>query len=422
MHKSQIIIYLSVILCICVSCRAQIVKIRPLFSCTDKLDEPYGICSHFTQTSLDYPYQDSLIKITKDLQISNIRFDLWLPYTEKLQGNKRLSIIQNVVRTNVLEDIGQLGILFVGWDNQRAWQKKKEYLNFLDTMLMQYKYIIPYWEVMNEVNETKQKDNVPLDSTILSYMSVLPITYRRIKKANPKIVITSSGFNDVYDGFLDLMCKNKSHLFFDVLNFHCYDVPELFPERFQIISRFMEQYKWKKPVWITECGFSTYAEKKSLSIVKTIEQKELEQAYRIPRIYLIAFSYGVDKVFTYSLRSRENNEYEPEDHFGILHSDLSPKPAFYAFRTLTRMCPSKSTRPKLERYGKLYVASWKKTDGKKVWALWTSKSEEVVKLNIKGKHKIYNLNGYEQSYNSCDYTITPSIIYIVGAKNVDIVN
>lgn len=62
---------------------------------------------------------------------------------------------------------------------------------------------------MNEVNETKQKDNVPLDSTILSYMSVLPITYRRIKKANPKIVITSSGFNDVYDGFLDLMCKFK---------------------------------------------------------------------------------------------------------------------------------------------------------------------------------------------------------------------
>jgi len=422
MRKSQIIIFISVTICVCASCCAQIVEIRPLFPCTDKLDEPYGICSHFTQTSWDYPYQDSLIQITKDLQISNIRFDLWLPYTEKLQGNKRLSIIQNVVRKNVLENIGQLGVLFVGWKNQRAWQKKTEYLNFLDTMLMQYKYVIPYWEVMNEVNETKQKDNVPLDSTILSYMSVLPITYRRIKKANPKIVITSSGFNDVYDGFLDLMCKNKSHLFFDVLNFHCYDVPELFPERFQKISRFMEQYKWKKPVWITECGFSTYAEKKSLSIVKTIEQKELEQAYRIPRIYLIAFSYGVDKVFIYSLRSRENNEYEPEDHFGLLHADLSPKPAYYAYKTLTKMCPNKSTRPKLEKNGKVYIASWKRPDGKKVWAMWTSKSVVSVELNTKGKYKIFDIKGDEIHQEGNDYNITPSIMYFVGAKNINIAN
>lgn len=76
--------------------------------------------------------------------------------------------------------------------------------------------------------------------------------------------------------------------------------------------------------------------------------KEMEQARRVARIYLISFAYGVDKVFWYNFRSYEKDPYYTEDNFGIVHSDLTPKPAYYAYKTMTTLCPSGSTRPVLE--------------------------------------------------------------------------
>ena len=83
------------------------------------------------------------------------------------------------------------------------------------------------------------------------------------------------------------------------------------------------------------------------------------------------------------------------------------------------MCPNKSTRPKLVRYDNVYIASWKRPDRKKVWALWTSKKNEIVGLNIKGLYKTYNDHGEEiKDMNPSATTITPSVVYIVGAKYV----
>lgn len=84
--------------------------------------------------------------------------------------------------------------------------------------------------------------------------------------------------------------------------------------------------------------------------------KEMEQARRVARIYLISFAYGVDKVFWYKFRSYEKDPYYTEDNFGIVHSDLTPKPAYYAYKTMTTLCPSGSTRPVLEVSGDIYKA------------------------------------------------------------------
>ena len=76
--------------------------------------------------------------------------------------------------------------------------------------------------------------------------------------------------------------------------------------------------------------------------------KEMEQARKVACVYLISFAYGVDKVFWYNFRSYEKASYYTEDNFGIVHSDLIPKPAYYAYKTMTTLCPSGSTRPVLE--------------------------------------------------------------------------
>ena len=109
--------------------------------------------------------------------------------------------------------------------------------------------------------------------------------------------------------------------------------------------------------------------------------REAEQARRVARIYLIAFAYGVDKVFWYNLRSREDDPYYSEHCFGLLHRDFSEKPSMQAYRTLVRMCPEGSTRPKLTVADGLYRAVWHQPDGTEVTALWSPNGTRQVEMS-----------------------------------------
>ena len=410
--------YLFLFLCFCSGCSAQLEMATPLFPCKEWLANPYGVCTHFTQTFWDQPFQDSMIKAIQRANITNVRFDLWIPYSERLKDNKLLSIIDGAVQKNKKAGLEQLGILFVGWKGQRAWDKKQAYIEFLDTLLERYKDDIPYWEVMNEVNETRYSDSISIDSTILKYMPMLQLTYNKIKEVNSSILVTSTGFNDVYDGFIDVLSRSKCVDYFDILNFHVYDKPEKLPKRLIKIRGLMDKYQWEKPIWISECGMSTYLEKEPSLFSMLNGFKEEEQAYRIPRMYIISFAYGIDKVFTFSMRSREASKYNKEDHFGITHADVTPKPAYNAFKTLIELCPDGSLRPTLKIIDDVYIARWKRPDNKVVYALWTPQGEENVDLRIKGKHNFYDIFGKLLNKPSKKITISPSVVYIVGGKKL----
>lgn len=394
--------------------------VKPLFPCTKKLKSPYGVTAHFAHTSRDYSSRLNQIKILKETGINNVRYDFWVPFNSEWASHKNLAIIDTATINTCRNHLGLLAILFVGWTGQRAWERINYYSAFLDYLIKRYKDVVPFWEVLNEVNWTSLSDKVPLDSTINYYMSVLPLTYMKLKAANPKIIVTSSGLADLNDSFLELMCKNGAFNYFDVLNFHTYDFPESFHYKFKYIRRLMEEYNWSKPVWITECGMPTHVDTLARSKVYTSNQKELEQAYRLPRTYIISFAYGVDKIFTYNLRAKETDRFYKEDHFGILHADLTPKPAFNAYHTLIKLLPPGASRPVLKIWGTKYVSYWKRPDGKKVYALWSSKEHEIINLNIKGKYISYDLNGRKLSVDDTKIEITPSVRYFVGGKKFEL--
>ena len=80
------------------------------------------------------------------------------------------------------------------------------------------------------------------------------------------------------------------------------------------------------------------------------------------------------------------------------------------------MCPDKSTRPSLKRKGNVFMSQWKRPDGKKVYALWTSEKDEIIKLNYSGTFTCYDINGKEIKINGQSVEITPSVKYLVGGK------
>ncbi|MDO4558813.1 MAG: hypothetical protein Q4C47_07600, partial [Planctomycetia bacterium] len=97
-----------------------------------------------------------------------------------------------------------------------------------------------------------------------------------------------------------------------------------------------------------------------------------DQAVYLPQAILLARAAGVEKYFWYEFQSMERDDSDKEHHFGIVHRDLTPKPAWWAYRTLTRICPDDATDLKFRKLGNDGCGvSWSLPDGRSVWAIWS---------------------------------------------------
>jgi hypothetical protein len=102
---------------------------------------------------------------------------------------------------------------------------------------------------------------------------------------------------------------------------------------------------------------------------------EDNQARYLARAMAIAFAEGVEHYCWYEFRSPENDPLYSEDHFGIVHRDLSPKPAFQTCRVFTEMRPVGSVQvpgPWHDDARTFFFPQWTRPDGTKAGVLWTT--------------------------------------------------
>ncbi len=145
------------------------------------------------------------------------------------------------------------------------------------------------------------------------------------------------------------------------------------------------------------------------------------QAENLPRTYLLAFAYGIDRVFWYNFRSWEGDATEREHHFGIVHRDLTQKPSFYTYQALAKMCPSGSTRPELTIVDNIYQTAWTKPDGTPICAIWTPSMPLDCKLAVEGTIKAaYDLNGKPIVIPNGTLQAKPQLVYLEGAAKVTV--
>jgi len=113
-----------------------------------------------------------------------------------------------------------------------------------------------------------------------------------------------------------------------------------------------------------------------------------------------------------------------EDHFGIVHRDLSPKPAYVAMQVLTRARPAGSMMAEGEwRTGSIYHPCWKRPDGQTAYALWVSEGDARCKLAISGKvveafDHAGNKVDLQVSGGGCEVALKESILYVVGPQDI----
>ena len=114
---------------------------------------------------------------------------------------------------------------------------------------------------------------------------------------------------------------------------------------------------------------------------------EANQARFLVRAMAIAFAEGVERYFWYEFRSVEEDPTYSEDHFGLTHADMTPKPAFDAYRTFAAMRPAGSVQtqgPWHDQERTLFFPQWTRPDGTVAGVIWKTGATEMRELRFAG--------------------------------------
>jgi hypothetical protein len=91
-----------------------------------------------------------------------------------------------------------------------------------------------------------------------------------------------------------------------------------------------KKYGTTEKLWHTEWGYSTERPKSGKPVIS-----EDTQAIYILRRILESEAIGVEHTFVYDFKDDGADPYSNEQNFGLIHNDLSAKPAYYALQRVT---------------------------------------------------------------------------------------
>lgn len=228
------------------------------------------------------------------------------------------------------------------------------------------------------------------ESTPEAYVRLQTAAYAAIKAVRqPPVVLGGSMAGaGLTDDWLEKACGAGMLKHLDGLSFHpyCYwmggraSMPErgmleLVHRLEEIVDRFPGGSQ--VPLYLTEMGWPTHEGPDGVSLD--------EQAQYVSRALLLARAHPrIKGIWWFNLRDKNSSSGNFEHRFGLMFSDGTPKPAYFAFRdTAQAIRPAMSSRH--QRLGGTVHAVWLElADGSRQLALWVAKSGVQSRIEISG--------------------------------------
>lgn len=379
---------------------------------------PYGVCAHVSRGD-ERPLAQKEFALMREAGIVWVRTDFDWSGVERGPGKWTFDHLDAVVEWAEAAGICLLPILDydVPWARP-AYRHLDAWLEYVRRVVSRYKDRLRYWEVWNEPNLEGFWRDKPDPA---NYVTLLRATYQEIKRIDPQLVVVLGGMAGIPWQYLEGVYEAGGKEFFDVMNVHPYRYPQApeparLAEDLRRLRELMHRFgDSQKPIWITEIGWPTHVGPRGVS--------PDVQAFMLPRAYLLAFQAGVEKIFWYEFQAPEGKPDYNEDHFGIVHRDLAPKPAYLAYKTLTSLRPPGSKQGESWQKDGILCMGWEAPKGTRVWALWTTEAQKAVKLVSRGPLiRAVDLwgNAREMSLSEgrLELSLSPGPIYIVGPESI----
>ncbi|MHB0997601.1 MAG: endo-1,4-beta-xylanase [Armatimonadota bacterium] len=279
-------------------------------------------------------------KLVHDLGITQIRSSVEWQTIQPRRGEWDFSKMDRIVALAKKYDMKILGVLAYNtpWNTNIPGNTKtkpvdmKAWAEFVKRMAERYRNDITWWEVWNEPNIpdffTGDYEKNP-EKRWTDYRDIIKAAYQALKSVNPKNTVIFAGLAHVKDDWwndLEAYYRVGAVKYCDVMAIHpyasanpldCQWYPRYIDEMLAVMARHGDS---KKPVWLTEVGFTTNRHPQAIS--------EVKQASYLPDMFLVALSRKqIDKVFLYSL-------VDDAEGFGIYNADWTPKLAADSMKRL----------------------------------------------------------------------------------------
>jgi hypothetical protein len=256
-------------------------------------------------------------------------------------------------------------------------------------MVGRYHSDVKYWEVWNEFNGSFAENGNPK-----IYAELVREASIAAKAIDPTAKIGMSVANfDV--GFLDAAIKAGAANHFDYICIHPYEKLAGLANHGEVaflnMAATLRQMLLSNnqpngiPLWITEIG--------SPAPINRSDKADADQAESLAKAYLLSLASGFQRVFWFEARGPS---YGNQKDFGLIRSDMTPRPSYNALKTLTGVLgaePAPAGWLNLDNggYGFLFDA-----EGSKVLAAWAPANREI-KITFAGDVRVYDLTGEQRS-------------------------
>jgi hypothetical protein len=410
MKREAIVLVLSVLIAVQVSGEE---KTEPT---------PFSVQMHSLMG--DFAYHKKAVDLITDAGIKQVRDEMFWHEVERKKGvyviperflkNLEYSVAAGL-DTLIILDYGNP--LYEGGNAPTRKKSIKAFGRYCYTLAKELKGKVKYFEVWNEPNVDgfwRPRHDAK------AYVRLLKEAYRSVKKGNPDATVLGITLAGLDEPFLNEVLEAGGYKYLDVISIHPYCAPAS-PEEAKIYERLnaiherFSHYGKPKPIWLTEIGWPT-------NVGGGITEER--QAQMLTRTYLLSLAAPyIPTVFWYWLGPDGPDQEWAEDRFGTLHQDYSPKPAYLAYRTLTRLLSGVKFCRTLPLGGNIEALEFQHGE-EMITALWSLGGFPQVDVLSTDTVKVYYLEGGEQTFGPCDghlyFSLSESPIYMISRTPLDI--
>jgi hypothetical protein len=247
------------------------------------------------------------------------------------------------------------------------------------------------------------------------YAELLKQAYAAIKKANPKAAVLGCSTAGIDSKFIQRTMELGAP--FDILTIHPYRAT-LSDARFIDDLRKIADLA-KRPdgtvreAWITEMGWGTHVAHNGPAQGFQVTTPR-DQATLLARAYLDAIASGVSpNISWYDFRNDGDDPFNFEHNMGIVTRDFTPKPAYRAFATMTRLLKGKRPGKAPDLGSQVTAFAFQDPNGKRgdVLVLWTTGKDCAVEVpvSMQKSAKVVDLMGNERGLEPKDGMVTAEL-------------
>lgn len=221
-------------------------------------------------------------------------------------------------------------------------------IQFQTALMNRYKDRVRFWQWYNEPSNIKGQ----IKPSRLA--QIMKAVYPRAKELDPdcKIVLAGLGGNNAEClPYLREFLQADGGKYCDIIDFHCYNFISRISHQIPVRMKLIRSFGLNKPVWIVETGdASDFTPKLTRKKVSSAPEAlgpwdrpltpltEDIQAQRLIKRMVLALSVGVQRVFWFCFRGRGDIHYKEglmrSKTKGLVRADFSPKPSYFAYKTL----------------------------------------------------------------------------------------